>query len=195
MTTVAVIHHSGTGKTKSLAVAVANGARSVAGTTVMELAITGAQIHEGRFKDDALLAQLDAADAIIFGAPTYMGMVSGQFKTFADATGGRWYQRTWAGKIAGGFTTSGSFSGDKQGSLLYLATLAAQLGMVWVGQNELNGLMAGQSMDVAINRLGSHLGPMGQAAPVPEAALTAGDLKTGEIYGARVATFAGKVRG
>jgi NAD(P)H dehydrogenase (quinone) len=193
MATVAMVHHSGTGKTKSLALAIAAGARSVAGTKVLELAITGAQIHEGRFQDDALLAQLDGADAIVFGAPTYMGMVSGQFKTFADATGGRWYQRSWAGKIAGGFTTSGSFSGDKQGSLLYLATLAAQLGMLWVGQNELNGLMAGQPMETAVNRLGSHLGPMGQAAPVPEAALTAGDLKTGELYGARIAAVAAKL--
>ncbi len=193
MPTVAVIHHSGTGKTKSLAVAIAAGARSVAGTTVVELAITGAQIHEGRFADDALFAKLDAADAIIFGAPTYMGMVSGQFKTFADATGGRWYQRSWAGKIAGGFTTSGSFSGDKQGSLIYLSTLAAQHGMIWVTQNETNGLYAGQSMDTAVNRLGSFLGVMGQAAPLPEATLTAGDLRTGELYGARIAQVAAKL--
>ena len=190
MPTVAVVHHSSTGKTKALAGAVAAGAKSVAGTTVLELTITGSQIVEGRFKDDAFLAQLDAADAIIFGSPTYMGMVSGQFKCFADATGGRWYQRTWAGKIAGGFTTSGSFSGDKQGSLLYLSILAAQLGMVWVGQNELNGLFAGQPMETAINRLGSHLGVMGQAAPMPDVMPTAGDLKTGEIYGARIANAA-----
>ncbi len=195
MTTVAVVHHSGTGKTKSLAVAVAAGARSVAGTAVIELAITGPQITEGRFTDEAFIARLDAADAIIFGSPTYMGMVSGQFKAFADATGGRWYTRAWQGKIAGGFTTSGSFSGDKQGTLLYLSILAAQQGMLWVTQNELNGLFAGQGMDVAVNRLGSHLGVMGQAAPMPEAALTAGDLKTGEIYGARVATMAAKMRG
>jgi multimeric flavodoxin WrbA len=31
-------------------------------------------------------AALDAADAIIFGSPTYMGMASWQFKKFADAT-------------------------------------------------------------------------------------------------------------
>ena len=29
---------------------------------------------------------LASADAIIFGAPTYMGSASGQFKTFADAS-------------------------------------------------------------------------------------------------------------
>lgn len=155
MPTVAVIHHSGSGKTKALALAIAADARSVAGTTVVELAITGPQIVEGSFTDEALLAKLDAADAIIFGAPTYMGGVSGQFKTFADATGGRWYHRTWAGKVAGGFTTSASPSGDKQGSLLYLSILAAQQGMVWVSQNELNGALAGQPHDTAVNRLGS----------------------------------------
>jgi NAD(P)H dehydrogenase (quinone) len=34
-------------------------------------------------------AALDAADAIIFGAPTYMGSASAPFKAFMDATSSR----------------------------------------------------------------------------------------------------------
>lgn len=34
---------------------------------------------------------------------------------------------------------------------------------------------------------------MGQAVPTPEATLTAGDLKTGELYGARIAQVAAKL--
>ena len=192
MPTVTIVHFSGSGKTTMLAESIAKGARSVAGTTVHELAIRGNQIKEGRFDDEAFFTRLDSADAIIFGSPTYMGGVAAQFKAFVDATGGRWYKRTWQDKLAGGFTTSGSPSGDKQGTLLYLATLAAQHGMLWVSQAAPNGLYAGAAPEVATNRLGSSLGVMSQIAPPPEGAPTAGDRTTGEMYGARVATLATK---
>lgn len=190
MPTVAIPFFSGSGKTAAIAAAVAVGARSVAGTTVLELPIRGAAIVEGRFTDEALLASLDAADAIIFGTPTYMGGVAAQFKAFADASGGRWYHRTWQDKLAGGFTTSGSPSGDKQGTLLYLAILAAQHGMVWAGQNAPNETYAGKSAAEATNSLGSYLGVMSQIAPTPEGKPSPGDLRTAELYGARLATLA-----
>lgn len=185
---IAIVYFSATGTTKSLAEAIAKGA----GPEAVLLPITGKQIVEGRFTDEALLAQLTAADAIIFGTPTFMGGPAGQFKTFADATGGIWYHQSWAGKIAGGFTTSGSFSGDKQGTLQYLVTLSQQHGMIWVGQNSPNGLYSGKPLDVALNRLGSYTGVMGQAAPGQP--LTAGDLATGEAYGARIAALAKKLK-
>jgi len=192
MPTIAIIHFSGSGKTKMLAESIAKGARSVVDTTVHELAIRGNQIKEGRFDDEAFLAPLDSADAIIFGTPTYMGGVAAQFKAFVDATGGRWYKQAWQNKLAGGFTTSGSPSGDKQGTLLYLATLAAQHGMLWVGQTAPNSIYAGAGPEVATNRLGSFLGVMSQIAPTPEGVPTAGDRTTGEMYGARLATLVAK---
>lgn len=192
MSTVAIVYFSGTGKTAALAKAVIAGAASVAGTTVLDLPIRGAAIVEGRFTDEALLAKVDGADAVIFGTPTYMGGVAAQFKAFADASGGRWYHRSWQDKFAGGFTTSASPSGDKQGSLLYLATLAAQHGMLWAGQTGLNELAAGKPADQAVNRLGSFLGVMSQVNPTPEGAPTPGDLRTAELYGARLAGLAAK---
>ena len=192
MPTVAIIHHSGSGKTAMLAKAVADGARSVSGTTVSELAIDGKKIVDGRFADDALFAQLDAADAIIFGSPTYMGMVSGQFKCFADATAGRWFKQAWKDKLAAGFTTSGSPSGDKQGTLLYLVTLASQHGMVWVSSDAMNEVYLGKDPAVAMNRLGSTIGVMSQVAPTPEGKPTDGDNATARNLGARVARLAAK---
>ena len=56
-------------------------------------------------------AVINAADAIIFGSPTYMGMVSWQFKKFADATSKQWMSGAWKDKVAGGFTCSASPSG------------------------------------------------------------------------------------
>ena len=194
MTTVAVVYFSGSGKTAALASSILAGIRSVSGASALDLRIQGAQIKDGRFDDEAFMAKADAADAIIFGSPTYMGMVAGQFKAFADATGGRWYKQTWKDKIAGGFTTSGSFSGDKQGTLLYLAILAAQHGMIWAGQTDPNGLYAGVAIDQATNRLGSSLGVMSQIVPTPEGAPTPGDVATAEHYGARIAAVAGRIK-
>lgn len=47
-------------------------------------------IKNGRFENEEFLNKLDTADSIIFGSPTYMGMVSGQMKCFLDATSSRW---------------------------------------------------------------------------------------------------------
>jgi NAD(P)H dehydrogenase (quinone) len=75
-----VVYHSGYGHTQRVAQFVAEGA--------------GAQLiaidAEGNLTD-AQWADVDAADAIIMGSPTYMGMVSWQFKKFADVTSKRWF--------------------------------------------------------------------------------------------------------
>lgn len=180
MTTVSVIHFSGSGHTAKMAEAVAAGAGAT-GAKVNLLNIDGKDILEGRFRNDALMAQLDASDAIIFGSPTYMGGPAAQFKAFADATGERWYLRKWADKIAAGFTVSGGPSGDKLATLHYFFTLAMQQGMVWLGLNELPA-------ENGINRLSSYAGVMGQAAQEqPDLAPNAADKLTGESLGRRVA--------
>ncbi len=56
---------------------------------------------------------LDAADAIIFGCPTYMGSLSAAMKLFMEQSSKRWLARTWQGKFAAGFTNGGGVSGDK----------------------------------------------------------------------------------
>jgi multimeric flavodoxin WrbA len=40
---------------------------------------------------DGAWEKLDAADAIVFGTPTYMGGPSWQFKRFADASSKAWF--------------------------------------------------------------------------------------------------------
>ncbi len=179
---IAIIYFSGTGNTAHMAQAVLSGAQSVSGTEAELLAISGADITEGRYVNDSILEKLDAADAIIFGSPTYMGGPAAQFKAFADATGGRWYTQGWTGKLAAGFTVSASPSGDKLGTLQYFNILAAQHGMIWVGLGQLP-----QLAPEGINRLGAYLGVMGQAAAAPPNDL---DLATGKALGERVAKVA-----
>jgi NAD(P)H dehydrogenase (quinone) len=191
--TVKVVFHSASGNTRALAEAVHAGAAEFADAELLE--IHGADIEAGRFKNEEFLAKLDGADAIIFGSPTYMGMVSGQLKCFLDATSGRWMGGTWNGKLAAGFTTSLGFSGDKQSMLSYLATFACQHGMLWVGSDAPNGLFSGESMEEATNRLSSNTGVMSQVNFGPEYKPTPGDLKTGALLGARVAKMAAKLVG
>jgi NAD(P)H dehydrogenase (quinone) len=77
--------------------------------------------------------QLLAADAIVFGAPTYMGGPSWQFKKFADASSKPWFTQAWRNKLAAGFTNSATLNGDKLSTLQYLFTLSQQHGMLWAG--------------------------------------------------------------
>ena len=184
MTTIAIIYFSASGHTHLIAEAIAEGTQKTSDTTVQLLRITGEQITNGRWEDDAMVEQLNQADAIVFGTPTYMGGVAAQFKAFVDALSGAWAQQLWKDKIAGGFTHSAGLSGDKQGTLIYLAINAAQHSMIWVGAGEM-------TQPNGINRLGSYQGVMGQAVPdftgtkSPE--LDPGDRLTAVLYGQRIA--------
>jgi len=64
-----------------LAEAVAKGAQSVPDTKVSLVPVAEAEARQ---------AELDGADAIIFGSPTYMGGVSAEFAKFKDSTSKRW---------------------------------------------------------------------------------------------------------
>lgn len=189
MTIVSIVFHSGMGNTARIAEAVAEGAQSIKDTIVRIHPIVGAQIVDGRWQDDAMIAELTASDAIIFGSPTYMGMVSGPFKCFADATAPLWFQQTWKDKIAGGFTSSGYASGDKVMTLHYMTTLAAQLRMVWVGPAAPPSNITQDGQD--IDRWGYYIGvgAVGSVRPglnLPDA----GDLLTAYLYGQRIAETA-----
>ncbi len=185
-TRIAVVYHSGYGHTKILAEAVARGAGSVPGADVALIPVDQAE---------ARAAELDAADAIVFGAPTYMGSVSGPFKTFMDWSSKAWFARKWANKIAAGFTNSASQSGDKLNSLVQLAIFAAQHGMIWVGVDLLPGNNSSKGSVDDLNRLGSFIGAMAQSnsdAP-PELAPIESDRKTAEHLGQRVASLAARL--
>jgi len=189
MPTVSVIYFSGGGHTAKLAEAVTKGAAAVAGVKTHLIAISGDDITKGRYANDAVFAQLDASDAIIFGSPTYMGGPAAQFKAFADATAGKWFGSAWRDKIASGFSVSNSPSGDKFSTLQYFHTLAMQHGMIWVGLGEMPMQPNG------INRLGSFAGATAQAGQEsPDIKPSAEDKLTGEILGKRVAEYAVKLK-
>jgi multimeric flavodoxin WrbA len=183
MVKIAVVYHSGYGHTARQAQAVADGASGIAGVRAQLVSVEHVEQH---WRD------LDDADAIIFGAPTYMGSVSAPFKTFMDQSSKTWAGQKWKDKIAAGFTNSASQSGDKLNTLIQLAVFAAQHGMHWVNLGLMPGNNSSQGSPEDLNRLGSYLGAMAQSNSdaAPEIAPTASDLRTAAHLGRRVAQVA-----
>ncbi|MBE2192001.1 MAG: flavodoxin family protein [Alphaproteobacteria bacterium] len=184
MTTVSVVYHSGYGHTEVVALAIGEGVTNAgANVNMIKVGVDGTIL-------DADWDLLNKSEAIIFGAPTYMGSVSGPFKMFMDATSKIWFTKGWKDKLAGGFTNSLSMSGDKLNSLFQMAILAAQHGMIWIPQPEANTSTseAGKSGNSeSINRIGSYLGVMTQSDNVaPDQSPNAGDIKTAQLFGARM---------
>ncbi|MDX1914911.1 MAG: flavodoxin family protein [Methylophilus sp.] len=187
MVKIAVVYHSGYGHTEAQAKAVSRGVAKIADAEVHLLSTEQAQEQWELLK---------ASDAIIFGSPTYMGSASAQFKAFMDASSKAWYTRDWQDKVAAGFTTSASQSGDKLNTLIQLSVFAAQHGMIWVGQDLLPGNNSSTGSVNDLNRLGSFLGAMAQAnsdqgadvAPIQS------DLLTAEHLGERVASITKKLK-
>lgn len=182
---LAVVYHSGYGHTAKQAQAVARGADSAGHVDVTLVPVEEADQHWD------LLAQ---ADAIIFGAPTYMGSASAQFKVFMDATSRTVFAKggLWRDKVAAGFTNSAARSGDKLITLQQLAIFAAQHGMHWVNLGLPPGHNNSKSTEEALNRHGFFLGAAAQsnADEGPDVAPPPADLLTAEHLGKRVATVA-----
>lgn len=182
MSKIVIVYHSGYGHTKRVAEYVSEGAQG-------ELLAIDAEgnLPEGGWE------KLDAADAIIFGTPTYMGSASWQFKKFADASSKAWFTRAWQDKVFGGFTNSASFNGDKAVTLIALQTLASQHGGIWVSLGLApSNTKAAQRTD--LNNLGGSGGVLVQSpadASVEE--IPQGDLDTAKSYGARVAKIAARL--
>lgn len=187
MSKVCVVYHSGYGHTKVQADAVADGARSIPGTEVHLVPVE--QI-------DANWDHLHAADALIFGTPTYMGTVSAEFKAFMDKTSRFWANQPWKDKLAAAFTNSGSQHGDKLNTLVSLTVFAAQHGMNWINLGLLPGHNSSTSSAQDLNRIGGFLGAMAQSNvdEGPEAAPPQSDRETAFHLGRRVAEAAGRWR-
>ena len=183
MAKVAVVFHSGYGHTQKMAQSVAAGAEA-------ELIAIDA---DGNLPAGGWEA-LAAADAIIFGSPTYMGSVSWQFKKFADASSKPWFSLAWKDKVFAGFTNSASMNGDKQSTLNYLCTLAMQHGGIWVGLGVMpSNSKAAQRNDP--NFLGSSSGAMAQSPSDAGASeMLPGDLETAQAFGQRVAEVAARFK-
>lgn len=129
----AVIYYSATGTTYELARAVEEGARSAGAEVrlrkVKELAPDEAiATNEGwaahrletQHVPEATLADLEWADAIIFGTPTRYGLPSAQLKQFIDSSGPLWAQGKLINKFGSSFTTAATTHGGQETTIVAL---------------------------------------------------------------------------
>ena len=178
MQQVSVVFHSSYGNTLKQAEAVGRGAVAVPDTRLVLVPVEQVSDH---------WPDLQASDALVFGAPTYMGSASAKFKAFMEETSHRvWAKQEWRDKLAAGFTNSGWPSGDKLQTLVQLSSFAAQHGMIWLGLDVLPS-------DDGPNRLGSWLGAMARSPSQGDGPSEA-DLLAATHLGRRVADWAARVR-
>ena len=144
-TKVAVIYYSATGNVYKLARAVEEGAKEAGAEVrfrkVRELAPEEAIKSNQGWSDHALmtedvpeadLADLEWADAYIFGTPTRFGNASAQLKQFIDTTGGLWFEGKLADKAVGAFTSASNPHGGQESTLLSLYNVFAHWGAIVV---------------------------------------------------------------
>jgi len=185
---IAVVYHSGYGHTEKLASAVTNGAKKHGAKAVMYSV-------DGSFNE---WEELEKADAIIFGSPTYMGSVSAQFKAFMDASSTNVFYPDfkWKNKVAAGFTVSASQSGDKSETLSQFSIFAAQHAMHWVNLGLPPANNSSKGTNKELNRLGYWLGAAAQANADEgaEVAPPQADLLTASHLGERVAQVTAQLK-
>ena len=108
---VLVTYHSATGNTEKMAQGVAEGAKTVSGTSVVLKRV-----------DEVIGDDLSSADAVIVGSPVYVGNMSGEVKTFFDNWGRKFGLGTATGKmrnkVGAAFVTGGSISSGKEIAML-----------------------------------------------------------------------------
>jgi multimeric flavodoxin WrbA len=184
MSKIVIVYHSGYGHTKKVAEAVA----STAGAALLAIDAEG-NLPEGGWE------QLAAATMIVFGAPTYMGGPSWQFKKFADASSKPWFMKAWRDKLAAGFTNSATLNGDKFSTVSYFMTLSQQHGMFWVGPG-MHPSNAKASTRDDLNNLGGYSGLITATpsdASVDE--MVPGDIATAKAFGTRLAEVTARFGG
>lgn len=142
MTKILVLYYSSYGHVETMAEAVAEGARGIAGTEVTikrvrELVPEEAARKAGmKLTQDAPLAEpkeLAEYDAIIFGTPTRFGNMAAQMRNFLDQTGGLWMSGAMIGKVGSVFTSTGTQHGGQETTITSFHTTLLHLGMVIVG--------------------------------------------------------------
>jgi multimeric flavodoxin WrbA len=172
---IVIVFHSGYGHTHKIAQAVAEGSDG----HLLAIDAEGSLPPGGWEK-------LAAADAIVFGSPTYMGNVSWQFKKFADESSKVWMNQGWKDKLGAAFTNSASVAGDKQTTLYTMFTMAQQHGMLWVGTGMMpSNAKAARRDDV--NYLSSFAG-LATATPSDASVdeMVEGDIRTAKLFGQRL---------
>ncbi|MBO9582254.1 MAG: NAD(P)H:quinone oxidoreductase [Sphingobium sp.] len=144
MARILVLYYSSYGHIETMAKAVAEGAREVAGVTVDVKRVpelvpegvakaAGMKLPEHHEAPVAVPADLADYDAIIVGTPTRFGNMSAQMRNFWDQTGALWGKGALVGKVGAAFTSTASQHGGQETTIQSVHTTLLHHGMVIVG--------------------------------------------------------------
>lgn len=141
MSKILVLYYSTYGHIETMASAIAEGAKSVAGTEVTIKRVPETLSPEAAAKMGAKLDQaapvaepneLADYDAIIFGTPTRFGNMAAQMRAFLDHTGGLWAKGALIGKVGSVFTSTGTGGGNETTITSFVTTLMHH-GFIYTG--------------------------------------------------------------
>lgn len=145
MANVAVIYHSATGNVFRLAEAIAAGSRETGADTrllkVAETATPDVIARNQRWADHvqatahipvATLADMEWADAMVFGSPTRFGNITAQLKALIDQSGALWAQGKLGGKVASAFTSASTAHGGLETTILAMFNTFCSWGCIIV---------------------------------------------------------------
>ncbi|HSO66233.1 MAG TPA: NAD(P)H:quinone oxidoreductase [Desulfatirhabdiaceae bacterium] len=130
------------GHIETLAQAVAEGARSVAGTEVIIKRVPELMPEDVARKAGAKLDQaapiatvdeLPNYDAIIFGTPTRFGNMCAQMRNFLDQTGRLWLDGRLIGKVGSVFTSTATQHGGQETTITSFHSTLLHHGMIIMG--------------------------------------------------------------
>jgi len=118
---VLIVYHSRRGNTEKMALAVAEGAQRVPG-----VAVTVKRVQEATKED------LQAADGLALGSPTYFAGIAGEMKVIMDDWNWKW-KVDFTDKVGGAFATGGGQTGGKEQTVVSLLLFMLNNRMVVAG--------------------------------------------------------------
>ncbi len=191
MTKVAIIYHTRYNSVEKVAAEIAIGIESIQNATALLIQCSEASSR---------IEEINSADAIVFGSPTYFGSISSEMKTFLDSTGDIFMNKKWKDKVAAAFTHSSSPSGDKLMTLNQIMVFAMQNGMIWCGldllptEEVISEWSNLGTEPIKVNKLGSWMGLMSQSDARKGVGLSNSDFLTARLFGKRIAIVAKKMK-
>lgn len=142
VTKVLVLYYSSYGHIETMARAVAEGAREIAGVEVTVKRVPElvpaevAQKSGVKVDQEAPIAdpgELADYDAIIIGTPTRFGNMAAQMRNFLDQTGPLWARGALVGKVGSVFTSTASQHGGQETTIIATQITLQHHGMIIVG--------------------------------------------------------------
>ena len=203
---ILVVYYTVYGHVLTMAKAVEEGAKSVAGSdvvlrrsrefpdTVQNLNKEGGyakQVYDSQASiPECTLDDLRAADGVIFGSPIRYGNMTAQMKALIDSTAQLWLNGEMEGKPAGVFTSTASTHGGQETTLLTMMVPLLHLGMLIVGvPYSLPGMIHTEARGGTPYGATTIAGPRGELQPTPD------DLAIAKALGRRVAEVTASLRG